>query len=78
MDYYYCNDCGAIFNDECAKYAVTVERHWWLDDCPAETLTEMLCPECGSFDIEECSYCEECGEACRPQDLIDYLCEKCR
>lgn len=60
MDYFYCNKCGAIFNEETARYEVSVERHWWLDDCPTQAFAEMLCPVCGSYDVSECEYCDIC------------------
>lgn len=77
MDYFYCNKCGAIFNEETARYEVSVERHWWLDDCPTQVLTEMLCPECCSYDVSECEYCDICGEPCKPEELTDGLCKSC-
>jgi hypothetical protein len=78
MKYYYCEDCKAIFSEEEVTVIVNENRHWWLDDCPIETWTEYECPECGSSYIEECEYCDMCGEPCMPDTLIDGLCEKCK
>ena len=78
MDWYYCQDCGAVFSEEDLLVETVENRHWWLDDCPVERLTEYSCPECGSNDVEEAEYCDYCGDAFRPEDLTDGVCARCR
>lgn len=78
MDWYYCQDCGAVFPEHEIRTEQIENRHWWLDDCPVERLTECHCPECGSSDIEEAAYCDYCGDPFRPEDLVDGLCASCR
>ena len=48
-----CRSCGAEFLGMDADYHVERERHYWLDDCPTETLSFMACPDCGCEDVEE-------------------------
>lgn len=78
MSYYYCVDCGELF-DECEAEAHVVEEvHWWLPDRPTERLYFIACPYCHSEDIEECPTCEECGAWFHPDDLNeDGLCPDC-
>lgn len=78
MNWYYCQDCGAVFSEEDLLVETVENRHWWLDDCPVERWTEYSCPECGSSDVEEAEYCDYCGDAFRPEDLTDGVCAKCR
>ena len=74
MEYYYCEDCGAVFMKEDMTVSCEEEPHPWIDGCPVEKLYEWHCPECGSSDVKECEYCEDCGEPCRPDDLVDGVC----
>lgn len=76
--WWYCKDCGSVFMYEDIRFEKVENRHWWLDDCPVETWCDRLCPECGSMDIDECEYCEYCGDPFKPGELIDYICERCR
>lgn len=78
MDFYYCEICGAVFMEEDMTILRHEEPHGELDGCPSEILYERLCPECGSASIEECEYCDWCGEPFKPEDLVDGMCEKCR
>lgn len=79
MDWLYCNDCHAVFMAEDASIRREEERHYWLDDSPVEVLYMRCCPECGSSDIDEAAYCDECGCAFAPDGLDDnFLCEECR
>ena len=78
MYWYYCKDCGAVFSAEELVVEDVENRHWWLDDCPVERWTEYSCPECGSSDVEEAEYCDYCGDAFAPSDLIDGMCARCR
>lgn len=78
-DWYFCDDCKAIFMSEDVHVIVHRDVHYWLDDQPVETSYEYLCPECGSPCISEAAYCEECGEVCLPEDLDEnWLCAECR
>ena len=76
--WYYCECCGAVFPEREIRVEHIENIHWWLDDCPVEQWTEYHCPECDSSDIDEAEYCDCCGDAFNPSDLIDGLCEKCR
>lgn len=78
MDFYYCEICGAVFMEDDMTILRHEEPHGELDGCPSEILYERLCPECGSASIEECEYCDWCGEPFKPEDLVDGMCEKCR
>lgn len=79
MDYFYCNDCHEIFSEEEAIYSTVENVHWWLDDKPVERWTERLCPYCRSDDLEECEYCDYCGEPFPPGALpADGMCAECR
>ena len=78
MEFYCCEDCGEIFLKEDIIVVCEEEPQPWVDGCPVEKIYEWHCPECGSSDINECEYCEECGEPFRPQDLVDGVCESCR
>ena len=77
-EWYYCDQCGAVFPADDMRVITFEECHWWLDDRPTETWHEWLCPECGSAAVEECEYCDGCGDALRPDQLIDGFCEQCR
>lgn len=76
--WFYCADCGALFQGMNAHIESGVDVHWWLDDCPKEYWSYMYCPECRSDNIEVAPECDGCGEIFRPQDLVDGFCEKCR
>lgn len=78
MDWFYCADCGAVFPESQVHVEQIENRHYWLDDKPVERWCEYYCPECGSVDIQEAVYCDWCGDALRPEDLKDGLCELCR
>ena len=78
IHYWYCQACGEVIPKEELKIVREVERHYWLDDCPAEVSYRVYCPYCGAEEIDEAEYCEYCGEPCNPKDLIDGLCEICR
>lgn len=45
-----------------ADFHTERERHYWLEDCPTETLSFMACPDCGCEDVEEIDEEEENGE----------------
>ena len=77
MAWYYCNDCGSVFQENEIRVVTGEDRHWWLDDCPVERWTELHCPECDSEDIDEAEYCDYCGDAFRPEDLTDGICQAC-
>lgn len=78
MDWFYCEECGAKFTEDDVMIVREEERHSWLDDCPVEIRHEWLCPDCGSGCIQECDYCDWCGDPFRPGELIDGICERCR
>lgn len=78
MEWYYCECCGAVFAKEDIRVNSGCDVHWWLDDKPKEYWAEWLCPECGSACIEECEYCEYCGDPFKPGELVDGVCEECR
>lgn len=77
-EWLYCQDCKSIFMKEDVGCRVERDVHYWLDDKPVERWCEYHCPECGSVDIQEAVYCDWCGDALRPEDLKDGLCELCR
>ena len=76
--FWVCQDCNEIIPRDELKTIRHVERHYWLDDCPAEMFYEFRCPYCGSELIDEAVYCDGCGEPCNPKDLTDGLCAVCR
>ena len=77
--WFYCEDCRALFPEEDVNVSVIYDHHWWLDDCPTETFYLRKCPECGSENVEEAAFCDECGEVCLPEDLDEnWLCAECR
>ena len=78
MNWMCCENCGELFEEHDARVEVTKNIHYWLDDKPVEEWCDYLCPECGSADIHDAPYCDNCGDAVRPEDLIDGLCEMCR
>ena len=78
VGFWVCQDCNEIIPRDELKTIRHVERHYWLDDCPAEMFYEFRCPYCGSELIDEAVYCDGCGEPCNPKDLTDGLCAVCR
>ncbi len=78
MEFYYCEDYGAIFMKEDITVVCEEEPQPWVDGCPVEKIYEWHCPECGSSDVNECEYCEDCGEPFAPGDLVDGVCVNCR
>lgn len=78
VGFWVCQDCNEIIPRDELKTIRHVERHYWLDDCPAEDFYEFRCPYCGSELIDEAEYCDGCGEPCSPKDLTDGLCAVCR
>lgn len=76
MRWMYCYNCKNIFLEEDIISIKHEECHWWLDDKPTEVYYECNCPYCKSDDMEECNYCDICGEPI-PPDKHDTLCEVC-
>ena len=76
--YWACEDCKEVFPRSDLKEVRAEQRCFWLDDCPTEVLYEFHCPICGSEFITEAVYCENCGEPCLPEDLVDGWCAVCR
>lgn len=65
--YYYCDNCGAIIEDEDLKICRIKEGDYWhLVSC---------CPDCKNDAIEEMTNCKMCGALIR--DTEDY-CEDCK
>ena len=65
----YCNDCNELFLDSEAESRPTV-----LEDGKPPWERVMLCPFCGSEDLDEADSCERCGEPIPPGE---HLCECC-
>ena len=75
---YCCEKCDEVFSADDVVCKRTDEVLYWLDDRPVASFYEWFCPYCGSDEIVEAEYCEECGEAFPPRELEDGLCETCR
>lgn len=75
--FYICNHCGNEMDDYEALVLVP-EVHNELDEKPIEWIGQLQCIYCGSDDLEEAEYCEECGELF-PLDQLDinWLCPTC-
>ena len=67
---YYCNDCNNMFEESEAD-----SRPTRLEDSRPKGGFVMLCPYCGSDDLEEASYCERCGEPIPPDEHLCDVCE---
>lgn len=66
----YCNDCCEFFREEEAD-----TRDARLEDSLRPWEKVMMCPYCGSEDLEEAGTCRRCGGPCLPgEDLCD-VCE---
>lgn len=70
MDVYRCRECDAEFSEVSAEY-----RHYRSDYCEGVPVLrgKMICPMCGSDDIESLKECGFCGEWSN-----DSLCPECR
>ena len=66
----YCNDCGEIFDERDASY-----RKAELEDSVEAWQSIMICPCCGSEELEEAGTCERCGEPIPPEDRYCECCE---
>lgn len=77
MKFYICNKCGNEMDDHEALVLVP-EVHNELDEKPIEWIGELRCIYCGSDDLEEAEYCDECQELF-PLDQLDanWLCPTC-
>ena len=53
MKGYKCFCCDTEFYEHEAAIRTVLEPHWWLDGCPMEELSFLVCPECGCDDLEE-------------------------
>lgn len=63
--WFYCCDCGLVFNeDEAGLYA---ERE--------SGIRLIACPECGSTVIDDCVPCPLCGQ---PMARDEDMCEECK
>ena len=69
MSYYYCCDCDEIFNE-----AEADSRPAELEDGRPQGTRIMLCPYCGSEELEEAGTCERCGAPILPDE---HLCQDC-
>ena len=71
---YICKDCGKIF---CAPFRECIPKTVFTSDCPSMYgfVTEK-CPNCGSDNFVESSYCTVCGRECLPNN--PYLCDECK
>lgn len=70
MEMYKCKDCDAEFSEISAEY-----RHYRSDYCEGVAVLrgKMICPRCGSDDLERLTDCGFCGEF-----STDTLCPECR
>ena len=76
---YFCEDCGATFDEDQADWSGSYEgegvmRGWMWD--------EMICPKCGSHRIEEGYICWECEKCCYEDEIFEgedghFYCEEC-
>ena len=69
MSYYYCHDCDEIFNE-----AEADSRLAELEDSRPKGTRILLCPYCGSEELEEAGACERCGAPILPDE---HLCDCC-
>ena len=69
MSYVYCCNCNEIFNEADAD-----SRPAELEDGREYGSKIMLCPYCGSEELEEAGICERCGTPILPDE---HLCECC-
>lgn len=69
-----CTACGNIFYDCEARHTIEViSTHVGLI-----RNSKMVCPACGSDDLEPARYCEICGGAFLDGDLVGgYVCLDC-
>ena len=76
--YWTCRECGEVFPVSDIRMVKRETCHYWFDGQPIETSYEAYCPICGSEDIEPAEYCDNCGEPCSQNELVDGLCAVCR
>lgn len=76
MDYFYCNECGGVM-DAVEALCFRREIHNELDERPTEWIGERRCLYCGSYDLEEAVYCDDCGELFPDTLLNDGFCPDC-
>lgn len=84
-----CKMCDYVFTDE---EAIKEVRESFEKDNGIDVLfktdteyTAYKCPRCESLEVEEAFECENCGEYCSEEDIIDtyeslgvgYLCPDC-
>lgn len=67
---YKCCECGVFFKDEEADFRSSV-----LEDSVRPWDKIMVCPVCGSDDIDSASECQFCGEPAN--DTASGLCPDC-
>lgn len=68
MKWYYCDNCGNVFDEEEAGTYSEWNVEW------------LACPKCGDYGIEEAEECCLCGEHVAEHDMLmgdDHICRKC-
>lgn len=73
MEKYVCVECGEVFDKDQAEYYV--ERDTGEGGYGNVMYSAMLCPVCGSEDIDDAKFCPVCGEWHGRED--DIICEDC-
>lgn len=73
MEKYVCVECGEVFDKYQAKYYE--ERDTGEGGYGNVMYSAMLCPVCGSEDIDDAKLCPVCGEWHGRED--DIICEDC-
>lgn len=66
----YCNECENFFEEFEADYRPAEE-----EDCRPKGEKIMLCPCCGSSELEEANACRRCGKPIAPE--ADDFCDEC-
>lgn len=76
--YFWCRQCDS-YMDNIEALQFQPEVHTELDEKPTEWIAENRCIYCGSDDLTDAGWCEECGELF-PDTLLDEngICEACR
>ena len=69
---YYCQNCYSEF-EEPERKKECFETFYGVDNLfnDRNYFDMLICPTCGSDDIEEMKECDRCGEYCLEDDLVD-------